>query len=119
MTDGFPIVDSDPPPYECENYSSITAPGPYEKMTKILIRELEESFVTKVDEKPVCIHSLGAVPKGKNGIRNITDCSRPVGISVNFHCDSMLENFCFKSVDNVVEMLKEGSFMAVVDIKAA
>ena len=119
VTDGFPIVDSEPPPYECENYSSITASGPYEKMSKILRKELEEGFVTEVDEKPCCVHSLGAVPKGENGIRNITDCSRPVGLSVNNHCESMLGNFCFKNVGNVVEMLEEGSFMSVIDIKAA
>ena len=119
VTDGFPIVDSTPQTYECENYNSITAPGPSEKMTNILLKELKEGFVTKVEEKPVCIHSLGAVPKGDNGIRNITDCSRPVGISVNYHCDSLLENFCFKSVEDVVDLLGPGDYMSVIDIKAA
>ena len=119
VTDGFPIVDSTPPSYECENYNSITAPGPYEKMTSILLRELEEGYVTKVENKPYCVHALGAVPKGESGIRNITDCSRPVGTSVNYHCNDLLENFCFKNVGDVVEMLEVNSYMSVIDIKAA
>ena len=119
ITDGFPIVDSPPETYECENYKSITAPGPYDKMSKILMKELAEGFVTKVECKPICIHALGAVPKGDDGIRNITDCSRPVGKSVNYHCETLLDNFCFKSVEDVVTLLSHGDFMSVIDIKAA
>ena len=68
-------------------------------MTEILKRQLDEGIITKVDAQSRCTHALGAVPKGDNGIRNITDCSRPVGISVNYHCTSLIDNLCFKSVD--------------------
>ena len=119
ITDGFPIVDSEPETYYCENYNSITCIDASLKMTAILHRELGEGFVSEVGYQPHCVHALGAVPKGETGIRNITDCSRPVGRSVNYHCETLMSNFCFKSVDDVVQMLNPNSYMSVVDIKAA
>ena len=59
------------------------------------------------------------MPKSNGGIRQITDCSRPVGKSVNYHCGTLLKEFCFKNVDDVVTILEHGSFMTVVDIKSA
>ena len=119
ITDGCPIVDSPVEPYECRNYLSITCPENSPKMDLIISRELKESMVSKVNVKPTCIHALGAVPKGNGGIRQITDCSRPEGLSVNSHCTSLLKEFCFKNVDNVVDVLESGDFMTIVDIKAA
>ena len=119
VTDGCPIVEREIDSYECENYLSITEPGNKEKMDKILDRELAEGMVSCVDRKPHCIHALGAVPKATGGIRPITDCSRPPGKSVNSHCDSLLNEFSFKSVDDVVEFMNGSDFMTVIDIKAA
>ena len=119
VTDGFPIVDSVPPKYVCENYNSITVGGAESKMTEILTRELKEGIVSQVVSQPHCVHALGAVPKGETGIRNITDCSRPIGKSVNYHCESLISSFCFKSVEDVVSLLHENWFMSVIDIKAA
>ena len=119
VTDGFPIVDTEVNEYECENYSSITSEPNSLKMDSILKKELAEGMVSQVEIKPICIHALGAVPKSSGGIRHITDCSRPTGVSVNNHCSSVLNEFCFKSVDNVVDMLDNGSYMSVVDIQAA
>ena len=119
IADGFPIVETCVPPYECENYSSITSPENASKMDVIIARELAEGIISFSEEKPHCVHSLGAVPKAGGGIRPITDCSRPVGRSVNNFCDSLITDFCFKSVDNVVEMLSSNEFMTVVDIKSA
>ena len=119
LTDGCPIVDSEIDPYECENYLSITEPCNKEKMDRILARELAEGMVSCVEDKPHCIHALGAVPKGTGGIRQITDCSRPLGRSVNAHCDSLLNEFSFKSVDDVVGFMNRSDFMTVIDIKAA
>ena len=57
------------------------------------------------------------MPGGK--IRPITDCSRPTGLSVNNFCGSLLREFSFKSVDDVVGILDENDFMTVIDIKSA
>ena len=119
ITDGCPIVDSHVEPYECKNYLSITCPDNVGKMDSIIRKELDEGIVSQVSVKPHCSHALGAVPKGNGGICQITDCSRPEGLSVNSHCDSLLEEFCFKSVENVVDILEGSDFMTVVDIKAA
>ena len=63
--------------------------------------ELAEGMISKVDFKPTCVHSLGAVPKSGGGMRPITDCSRLIGRSVNNHCDSLFREFKYKSVDDV------------------
>ena len=119
ITDGFPIVDSDVSPYECVNYSSITCPEVKPLMDKIVKREVLEGVVSLTNEKPTCIHALGAVSKPDGGIRPITDCSRPINGSVNNHCESLLEEFCFKNISHVVAMLNKDDYMTVVDIKSA
>ena len=119
VTDGFPIVDCDVSPYECENYSSITCPENVIKMDSIIAKELSEGMISISVDKPCCVHSLGAVPKSNGGMRPITDCSRPLGKSVNNFCDTLIDEFCFKNVGTVVDMLSEGDYMTVVDIKSA
>ena len=119
ITDGFPVVDTEVPSYHCENYSSILDPQSKGKMDKIIRNELAENVISIVDYSPHCIHSLGAVPKPGGGIRPITDCSRPTGSSVNNYCESIFKEFSYKSVDDVVSILKWGYYMSVVDIKSA
>ena len=119
VTEGFPIVDEEVPSYRCKNYSSILEVSSKEKMDKIIRSELSENVISMVDYTPHCIHALGAVPKPNGGIRPITDCSRPSGISVNNYCSTLFKEFSYKSVDNVVEILKWGMYMSVVDIKSA
>ena len=119
VTDGFPIVDEDVPQYECENYSSITSAENKGKMDEILRRELDEGCVSPAISKPTCIHALGAVPKGVGKIRHITDCSRPLHVSVNNHCSTLLEEFSFKNISTAVGMLEGGEFLSVIDIKSA
>ena len=119
VSDGFAIVDEDVPPYECPNYASITNEPSKSKMDSIVARELMEGCISRVDEKPTCIHALGAVPKGIDKIRQITDCSRPPGVSVNNHCKSLMEEFSLKNVGTAVQMLTRNDFLTVVDIKAA
>ena len=89
ITDGFPIVDQDVEAYECANYSSILDDDSRSKMDIIIRRELDEGMISIVDSKPKCVHALGAVPKASGGIRPITDCSRPLGKSINNFCDSL------------------------------
>ena len=43
----------------------------------------------------------------------------PRDISVNNYCADIIEDFQYKSVNNVLSMLQEGDYMAVVDIKSA
>ena len=75
------------------------------KMDKIIRKELSEGFMKVVDKKPRCIHSLGAVPKPDGEIRPITDRSMPLHESINNHCDSLTEEFKYKSIDNILSII--------------
>ena len=63
ITEGFDIVDSEVNSYDCVNYESITSGPAKEVMESNIATELEEGRVSNVEEKPTCIHALGAVPK--------------------------------------------------------
>ena len=123
VCDGFKIVDEDfnvsTLSYDCKNYLSVLTKENKPKMDKIISNELSEGFMKIVKRKPKCIHSLGAVPKPDGGIRPITDCSMPLHDSVNSHCENLIEEFKYKSVENVLSMLNIHDYLAVVDIKAA
>lgn len=120
LIDGFDIIETtDIQEYDCSNYKSILEPEYKAKMDSIISSELANGMLTEVQEKPHCIHALGAVPKPDRGMRPITDCSRPEGNNVNSNMSSLLEQFKFKSVDNVIECLDKNDFMAVTDIKNA
>ena len=123
VCDGFKIVDEDfnvsSLSYDCKNYLSVMTKENKPKMDKIIRKELSEGFMKTVDKKPQCIHSLGAVPKPNGEIRPITDCSMPLHDSVNSHCENLIEEFKYKSVENVLSMLNVHDYLAVVDIKAA
>lgn len=119
VCDGFKIVDQNVNPYACDNYASILDATSKAAMDTILARELDEGYISKVDHKPNCVHALGAVPKGENDIRPITDCSCPEGRAVNDHCATLVKKFTYNTVQNVVELIKPGYVMTVVDIQAA
>ena len=119
ITDGYKVVDSEVASYRCSNYSSILIPEAKNVMDGIIARELEEGMISISHTTPTCIHSLGAVPKADGLIRPVTDCSRPHDLSVNDHCSSLVEEFSYSSVSDVVDMLDRYDYMAVIDIKSA
>lgn len=119
LTDGFPIVEGELDSYDCKNYLSILDDTYKSKMDSIIEKELSEGMISRVFNKPRCIHALGAVPKPDGGLRPITNCSRPVGSSINNHCDGIVKKFHYMSVDSVAEILNPNDFMAIVDIKSA
>lgn len=88
-------------------------------MDSIVATELAEGFLNVSEETPTCIHALGTVPKGLQGIRPITDCSRPSGESVNDNCSSLVKKFSYLNVHDVVKLITPGAFLSVVDIQAA
>ena len=120
LNNGFKIVDEDcPSSYRCANYDSILSEQFYSEMTELLVSELEQSKVTKVNYVPKCVHSLGAVTKSNGKLRPITDCSRPDSLSINNFMKSTFHSFSYKSVEDAVELLSPGDHMAVVDISSA
>lgn len=117
---GFRVIDENcRAVYECSNYESITKSPTKELMSIRLKSEIEQGILTIVKDVPLCVHSLGSVPKDGDDFRAIVDCSRPLENCVNLYTDGVREKFSYKSVDTVVEGLVEGDFMATVDISNA
>lgn len=116
------IVDDDAPilPYERRNYNSATSGPAFEFVNNLIHDELKCGKLKTSKIKPHCIHSIGAVPK-KDGVswRPITDCSRPSCESINAHMSSTFKEICYSSVDQVVNMLQPGFWMASIDISIA
>lgn len=121
VTKGFFIVDegSDISPYERSNYLSASSGEAFDYINNIVLEELDKGKYVVSSVKPHCTHSIGAVPKKDGTWRPITDCKRPLGSSINSHMESTYRQFCFTSVDNVIEMIEPGDFMASIDIQSA
>lgn len=113
------IVSSDVQPYNCHNYHSNLDTESKAKMDVIVASEIENGILSVTDIKPHCIHAPRAVGKPDGGIRPITNCSRPEGVSVNSNVDGLPLSFRYKSIDNVVELLEQNNYMSVIDIKNA
>ena len=98
LCDGFKIVDEGfSSEYDCENYLSITQSHFRGEMSKLLLDELAEGKVSLAEEKPPCIHALGAVPKSDGRLRPITDCSLPADCCVNAHMSTTCNGFVYNS----------------------
>ena len=117
---GFRVIDQDcDSSYECGNYNSITKDPIGKKMTDRLIEEIANGLLTIVDEKCVCTHALGSVPKGDDDFRAIVDCSSPSESCVNDHTGTCRTKFSYNSVDMVTDMLIRHDALATVDISNA
>lgn len=122
VTQGFFIVDEHChiPTYECKNYNSVISGEAFRCIDKVINHELSLGKYVVSPTKPHCIHSLGAVPKKEPGKwRPITDCKRPLGSSINCFMSHTFREFCYTSVDSVIEMIKPGMFLASIDIASA
>ena len=53
--------------YDCKNYKSIFEGNNKAKLDEIIGSELSEGYLKIVENKPNCIHSVGAVPKPDGG----------------------------------------------------
>ena len=117
---GFPLVldiSEVSPADEC-NYKSALNCDTKPILDELFREELLTQKLTEVQDKPLRIQAIGAVPKKDSAVpRPITDCSRPFGDSLNSYIST--EKFSFVSVEAATALCKPGSFMAIVDIKSA
>ena len=112
LVNGFPIVDEDcPATYYCQNCDSILETKAYTEMSNLLDQEIADHKVTRIDTRPRCVHSLGAVWKSNGKLRPITD--------YNNYMSTTFKSFTYNSVQDAVDVLAQGEFMAVVDISSA
>lgn len=86
---GFRLLDKSPSitPYEVENYGSCFNKCAKNKLNNLISQELSDQKLSLCPEKPTCVHAMGAIIKESGGVRPITDCSKPEGISVNCHTE--------------------------------
>ena len=121
VLNGFRVVDPDAeiPLYDCKNYNSCFSENNYEKMNQIMHSELSAGKISIANTKPLQIHALGAIPKPNGSVRHITDCSRPVGKSVNKFMSSTFSKFSYNTIDDAITHVTTGSYMATVDLQDA
>ena len=122
LTEGFSLVtpsDIIIPQYDAHNYGSAEQDSSKSLLDKLFEAEIQEGKISRVMEKPHCIHAIGAVPKksGADALRPITDCSRPFDSCLNSHMDYPKQKF--KSIDDVCNLMSPGCYFASVDISRA
>ena len=119
VKNGFHVVNSfNFSQVECENYFSATNKSDRIKVEKVIRNEMLEGRYITVSEKPTIVSALGAIPKQNGGVRLIHDGSRPSGLALNDFA-SLDNHLRFQTLDDAVDMLKPGVFMAKVDLKSA
>lgn len=118
---GFDIVDDcdNIEPYDRSNYFSVLNSPAKTFVDELIQRELSEGKYIFADNRPKCVHSLGAVPKAGGGFRPITDCRQPLGISENNFMDNTAQEFKYHSVDQVQEMVFPNCYSCTIDIESA
>lgn len=89
---GFKIIDDHCTitPYVRSNYSSITAGEFSRSMQAMVEKVLIDQKITVTPIVPYCVHSIGGIPKKDGSLRQITDCKRPLGSSINNFMSSCL-----------------------------
>ena len=122
LTEGFSLVtpsDIIIPQYDADNYGSAEQDSAKSLLDKLFETEIQEGKISRVMEKPHCIHAIGAVPKksGADALRPITDCSCPFDSCLNSHMDYPKQKF--KLIDDVCNLMSLGCYFASVDISRA
>ena len=117
---GFPIIDSTfVEPYVCENYNSITTGEGYNKMSERIKAEISQGKISVASEPVQCIHALGAIFKPNGSIRPITDCKRPIGLSINNAMHKTCYTFSYSNINTVCSFVQPGDYLCVIDISNA
>lgn len=98
----------------CSNYNSVLQNESTEFVHNLIISELLDDKFVVADHQPLCVHALGAIRKKNGGNRLITDCRRPLNISIN-----NFQSFEYKSSDDVCNLMYQSCYMATVDILSA
>lgn len=119
IRDGFHIVDTSKICgfTDMDNHAS-TRGELRQAVEKQIISELENGHYRRVQERPAIVSPLGAIPKSQPGkVRLIHDGSRPAVGSLNDF--ALLNPFRYQSVQDAVDMIKPGYYMAKVDLSSA
>ena len=114
---GFRIVDNVDviPQYDRDNYDSAEKDTAKPLLDKLFAKELSLGRISRVVNRPHCVHSIGAVEKkGCVDLRPITDCSSPRNDSINAYMDYPKQRF--KTIDHACKFMSPNCWMAGADI---
>ena len=116
---GFHIIDPNAPLPQAYQRNHKSALEKNSTTSSLIQKEIDCGNYVAVSELPRIVSPLGLVPKSDGGDRLIHDCSMPRdGRSVNdftVQCDKQ----SYESIDDAVDLIKHGYYMAKVDIKSA
>ena len=118
---GFKVINAGCDSAYCKaNYSSAKTSNSYSIMNSKLKTELSTEAVTVVQNAPQCTHGIFSIPKSNGvGVRTIIDCSKPYNLSVNNFTDQVCTKFSYKTIDDVMNNIQQGDYLAVVDVSDA
>lgn len=103
---------------EVENYSSATNLNMRARTEAQILTEVENGHYKIVDEKPLIISALGAIPKSDSSkVRLIHDCSQPTGFAVNDFADAT--TFKYQSIKDAIKLITPNCYMAKLDLQNA
>ena len=105
--------------YRCDNYKSVMYGEAFDYVNDLILQEIAEDKYIIALTPPHCVHSLGAVPKDDGSYRQIADCNRPLGLSINNFKDTTFHEFSYCTTDQVYANMKSSCYMATVNISAA
>ena len=116
---GFPLIDSsDQHIHFIRSQNHASTIEHCDKVEKRIIEEIEDGNYVKVDPSTVKIVSpLAAIEKPDGDVRIIHDLSYPKGYSLNDHASK--EECTYESIQDALDLLKPGMFMAKCDLKWA
>lgn len=116
---GFHIIDQscNLTPVHQQNHKSATSPSVKQKVENQIVCELNEGHYIVQKEKPTIVSAVGAIPKADGDIRLIHDGSMPHGQAMNDYASA--EECHYHSLQNALDLVKPGYFLAKVDLKSA
>ena len=120
VTKGFNIVDDvEIHPYHCRNYKSALTGDAFCYVDQLISDELADGKFLVAQSKPRCVHAIGAISKADNTYRPITDCKRPLSVSINNYMKTTCDTFKYMTVDNICDSMYSNVWMATIDIHSA
>ena len=105
--------------YDSDNYASVTCAEFKPEMDELFPKGVSLGRISRVANKPQCIHPIGRVPKKESEkSRQVTDCSRPHGFSLNDYIKRDLESFRMNSIDTALSFSSSSCVYAIVEIES-
>lgn len=120
LQQGFDIImpDSELRPVRVHNHSSALSDEVRPQVEELINKEIRQGNYIVTSHEPTIISAIGAVGKSDGGYRLIHDCSLPSETCLNSYAPEF-DKYNYESIDTAVGMIKQGYYLAKIDIKSA